>query len=238
MSDEQNVQQLLEYLRQNHPQYELELLCQHLITSGHNPVNVATALERYKGETKPILPNPPDLVSSEAMKKASVDATIVLPGALVDIEASTQRALAYLFRHRGQHDLQVLRQHLIASGQPSPAVDEAIHRLGTSKSFPQTIPLWAFGGLIALGNGVMLPASLGTLAVVLLSLGVGTGLTLVLILGGVVLLLLTEFVVSIVLLTSANRQAGKAILFGLLFTVIPLLLLGFVFEIYIAVSRL
>jgi hypothetical protein len=238
MADEQNVQQLVEYLRQNHPQYDLELLCQHLIASGHDSANVAAALERLKGAAKPDLPNPPGLVSKKAAKQANVDATIVLPGAPIDVEANTQSILVYLRRHRSQHDLQVLRQHVIASGHSRPIVDEAIRRLGPGQAPPRQIAVWPFGCLVAIGNGVMLPASLGTLAVVLLSLRIGTGWLIGLTISGVVLLLLTEFVVAMVLMAGANRQAGKVLLFGLLFTIIPLLLLGFAVELYIAISSL
>lgn len=139
--------------------------------------------------------------------------------AAAEDERAVQQMVEYLRQHGSLYETEALRQQLLKAGQRPDLVEQAISRAEVSGPVPKE-RAWPLGLLVALGNLILMiilfsavatsPSDpLATFAAAL-----------------PVLMLVGELVAGVVLLNSPRRRLAKALLWGVLFSiVIPIILI-------------
>lgn len=212
MPDTENTQQALIYLRQHRGTHGIDALRQQLLAAGYTSSAVDEALtqldraEESRGWQVEVLA---DSRATAATERGAVDSMV-----------------AYLRQHGGQYDPDALRRQLLAAGQEPTLVDRAVRQAGLPARRAEELA-WPLGLLVALLNSFLLPLVSGLISILgntsSTAVAIGTGVAL--------LVLLAEGVLGVLLLRGTRPRLGRALLWGLLFSlVVPivfgLLLLG------------
>jgi hypothetical protein len=240
MANEPNVQRILEYLRIHGKQYDLATLRQQLSAAGYAAEDLDAAVERYENEALNRVIEPVEVPQTPV-----TEATIVLPetarppvqpevGTSVapspvapppDREAVIGRILSYLTQNQNDYDLDALRRQVLASGYPPELVAEAFTRLErtASRAQPQS-----FGRAWGAGCGIWALNFVVSLVLFFIGVSIDSSSVVPGILAVIMpLLLLGELIGGFVLRSQGRPGLGNALLWGVLYTVVVVPIIGF-----------
>lgn len=253
MSDEPNIQRMLEYLRTYAGQYDLNILREQLLASGQQPDEVAEAIARFRNETPvteavivaPPAPQPLEVVDIGDNPAEDVQPAAPLKPALpLSDEQIIEQMVDYLQTNSPTYSHDALRAQLLAADQPVHLIDAAFERLQSSSApaTPVSNPPdrrigWPFGCLAALAHIILIPSLIVISAMFLNAVGVSAGPVLLVGLALLLLIPLIALVGGLIVLRS-RPLVGRTLLYAAGFSlVLSVLLVAAAAAFFIPVSR-
>lgn len=216
MTDETNIQRIIDYVRQYGEQYGSEELRRQLLAAGYAPNDVDAAFARLaafsEGRT-------PQRLGENA-------------GEIAQNDAEVERMAAYLRQHRDHYSLEALRKQLFQAGKSPAQVELAIARLTAEQPVQSRPRRWPQIILLVVLNTILLPVVAYLLAITFGGID-DAPVTATIITGPA--LLLIELITGIILLfRQRTAWIGKALLISVVISLVLIVVLVVVGAILLA----